>query len=367
MTEQGVISRVHNTPGMNVNALSAKGVTALMASIKNDSLYLMRTLLAHPEIDVNAMSRHGNTALHLAALTGKGIHVKALLDDGRVDLNVLNSRGETALCIAAKHNRPDAVESLLNHELQTGNMPTYPPGEHLKAYRLAADRNAFNAIVRLLHFVPEFLNTTRADGHTALTSAIKAGRLDVVQTLLQKYPDIDVNLAGEGMGTALNVAASLRNFDTVLTLLRHPGLDPNVSLDATGKTVLHEAASRGDANMVQALMSAAPAIDVNAQTQFIGLPLHCAVLSGDVDTIRVLTARTNDINHRSTDGWSVLHFAAFFGETKAIQFLLQQPNIDPTTLTNAGHYPSDIARQAGHAELARILDDCETESYMRRM
>lgn len=367
MADQDDIHRIYYASGVDVNARSARGFTRLMLSVISDNLPAMRSLLALPEIDVNSGNRNGNTALHLAVLRGQGMHLKTLLDDARIDTRVLNLFGETALCIAIKHNRASAVEALLLHRLLTGHFPPLPADEALKAYTMAADHDAFDVIHSLLRVMPQFLNTTRADGHTALTAAIKANRPDVVQALLKKYPEINVNLAGEGHGTALNAAANLPNFECLLMLLRHPELNPNVHLDAIGNTVLHKAASRGDANVVQALMSALPTIDVNATASGIRSPLHHAALSGDVDTIRVLAARVNDINERCKNGWSALHYAAFSGKVEPIFFLMQQPNIDRAALTLTGHYASDIAVDAGHADLAQILDGEELQSFMHSM
>jgi ankyrin repeat protein len=367
MADQDEIHRIYNASGVDVNAQSARGFTQLMMSVMLNNLPAMRSLLALPGIDVNSGNLNGNTALHMAALRGQDIHLETLLADARIDTRVLNFFGETALCIAIKHNRAIAVEALLHHQLLTGHFPPFPPDEALKAYTLASDHNAFNVIHSLLHVMPEFLNVTRADGHTALTAAIKANRPDVVRALLKKYPEINVNLAGEGQGTALNTAANLPNFECLLILLRHPELNPNVHLDASGNTVLHRAASRGDANVVQVLMSALPTIDINVTASGIKSPLHHAVLSGDVDTIRVLAARANNINERCKDGWSALHYAAFSGKVEPVLFLMQLPNIDRAAMTRTGHYASDIAIDFGHADVAQILNGEELQSFMHSM
>lgn len=355
MANQADMDRMLSTPGFDVNAPTAGGTTLLMLTVEQNYMPAMQTLLARPELDVNARNQQGNTALHLSVLTGRVNELDALLGDARVDTNLINVAGNTALCLAAKNDCDEAVEHLINYQLVHHKMPEQPAAEYLKALRMAANYNAFRAITVLLHFMPWLRNTTRSDGHTALTAAIKAGRLDVVEMLLTKYPDLDVNLAGEGLKTALDVAATQRNTEMVLTLLRHPGLDPNAHLDGIGTTVLHLAASRGDANIVQALMSAWPVIDVNAKTQYLETPLHKAAHLGNLETLRVLAPRVDNINQKGWDGWSALHYAAAAGNVEAVRFLSQRQGTEPVPVSIGGRTPADIAEQFGYPDLARLL------------
>ena len=351
--------------GREVNTQASDGTTILMLSVTQSPLYMTQILLAYPGIDVNLRNSQGNTALHLAAQSGRVEQLDALLDDGRVHPGAINAQGSTALCLAALHDRDEVVGHLLNRRPQNGNMARQPVHEDFKAYRLAVDHNAFNVITVLLDTIPRLRNATGSHGHTALTSAIKAGRLDLMQKWLSQYPDLNVDLAGEGLGTALNVAAEQRNADMVLTLLRHPGLDPNKAVDHIGSTVLHRAASRGDANIVQALMSAMPAINVNAITRCLDTPLHRAAYSGNAATVRALAMRAEDVNQTDEDGQSALHFAACSGNIETVRFLLQLPTIDPLIFSTVGQYPSDTANQHGHPAVSQILQDAELAAFMR--
>jgi ankyrin repeat protein len=367
MTNGPEFNRILNTFGVDINRLSADGLTPLMMTVRQNNLPKMQVLLECPELEVNLRNRQGNTALHMAAQAGQVDLLEALLNDVRIDCNVHNMRDISALCLAARHNHYQVVERLLDHQMLTGKMPEDATNEYLKAYRLAGDRNGFCTALTLLRSNPWLQNAFRSDGHTALTAAIKAGRLDVVEILLKQCQGLNVDLAGEGLGTALNVAASQHDMNMLLTLLRHPGVDPNKPVDNICNTVLHLAAARGEANTVQALMSALPVIDVNAVTKWMHTPLHKAARCGDVDTLRVLATRVEDINQRDENGQSALHFAASAGDIESVEFLLQLSEIKPMVCSNTGEYPSDIAEKFGHADVARILHDAELQEYTRQL
>jgi ankyrin repeat protein len=349
--------------GRGINMQAPDGTSILMLNVVHNPLSATQTLLAYPGINVNLRNSQGNTALHLAAQAGRVEQLDALLDDGRIDPYSINAHGRAALCLAAQSDRAEVVKHLLNRRPQNGNTQHQPVYEDFKAYGLALDHNAFNVITVLLDAIPGLRNGTGSNGHTALTAAIKAGRLDLVQKFLAQYPDLNVDLAGEGLGTALNVAAKQRNVEMVLSLLRYPGLDPNGPVDQLGSTVLHRAAGRGDANIVQALMSAQPLINVSAVTQYLDTPLHCAAYSGDVATVRVLAIRADDVSQRDQSGQSALHFAACSGNLETVRFLLQLPNIDPLAFSDIGQYPSDIASQFGHADVSLFLRDAELAAF----
>ncbi|MDY7575644.1 ankyrin repeat domain-containing protein [Actimicrobium sp. CCI2.3] len=365
MADEAELHRMLDTFCADINRSSADGTTLLMTTVRKNNLPEMQVLLEWPELDVNLTDQQGNTALHMAAQAGQIDHLDALLGDARVDPHVRNRHGNTALCLAAQHDQYQVVERLLNHQLLNLSIPENAADEYNKTYRLAADQHGFNTVFTLLDSKPWLMNAVRSDGHTALTSAIKAGRIDVVKALLQHYPELNVNLAGEGLGTALNVAAGQHNAEMVLTLLRHPGLDPNSPVDHSGSTVLHLAAARGDANIVQALMSALPVINVNAEAACRDTPLHRAAYFGQLDTLRMLATRVDDINQRNKEGLSVMHFVAGSGNMEAVKFLQQLPGIDPLVFSDIGQYPSDIAQQSGHADAARVLQEAEFQSYVR--
>lgn len=79
---------------------------------------------------------------------------------------------------------------------------------------------------------------------------------------------------------------------------------------------------------------------------------------GDDSVIRrlgALLAAGANVNMRAMNGATALHRAAARGRVVAVQYLLQQPGIDPSLLDVAGCTPLMHACSRGHLEVARLL------------
>ncbi|CAM6096415.1 unnamed protein product [Calypogeia fissa] len=73
---------------MNVNATELNGFTALHLASLNNDIGVLRKLLHHPDINVNATDNNGFTALHLASWNNHIEVVRQLLVDTNIDTTV---------------------------------------------------------------------------------------------------------------------------------------------------------------------------------------------------------------------------------------------------------------------------------------
>ena len=100
-------------PGLDVNAGTANGWTALMRAASRGHTETVTSLLAAPGLNVNAADRYGQyTALMWAADTGRTQMVRALLAAPGLDVNAADGAGRTALALA-KARRHFRIASLL--------------------------------------------------------------------------------------------------------------------------------------------------------------------------------------------------------------------------------------------------------------
>src|SRR5579863_8922637 len=77
---------------------------------------------------------------------------------------------------------------------------------------------------------------------------------------------------------------------------------------------LFEAVRAGDSSKVAELVAADPS-----------LAIFAAAIQGDVAALESLIAANRALaNAQSSDGWTPLHLAAFFGKTDAARFLLNK-------------------------------------------
>jgi ankyrin repeat protein len=111
---------------------------------------------------------------------------------------------------------------------------------------------------------------------------------------------------------------------------------------------LFEAARAGDLARVQALVDADPA-----------LAIFAAAIMGDVQRLEeLLTGNRSLVSAVSSDGWTPLHLAAFFGRGDAVRLLLNKGAVVTARSTNQmENTPLHAAAAGKHAEIVKLLLD----------
>jgi uncharacterized protein len=98
--------------GFSPNVRSTRGDALLIVAAYHDSLQVVQSLLAHPELDIEARNRMGLTAVAAAAFKGHGRPLQALLEAG-ADVNASNGMQQTALMFAALSGRANTTQMLI--------------------------------------------------------------------------------------------------------------------------------------------------------------------------------------------------------------------------------------------------------------
>jgi uncharacterized protein len=124
--------------------------------------------------------------------------------------------------------------------------------------------------------------------------------------------------------------------------------DPSLvaARDAAGVSALMLARYRFDRAVTDALLAADPELDV----------FEAATL-GYVDRLRErLDADPGAVSAFSTDGFTALHFAAFFGKAEAARILLEHgASVDVYTRNPFANQPLHAAAAGRHLEVCRVL------------
>jgi len=234
-----------------------------------------------------------------------------------------------------------------------------------------------------------------------LLEAIKNGDVVKVKELLER--GADANVKDDSHKTPLHYVASLYEDDIgayIAELLIKHGADVNAK-DEKGITPLHWAATSGKSRIINVLLE--NRADVNARSDEGLTPLHWVAsymsLSDKVNTAKLLVEHGADVNARSDEGLTPLHLAAISGKVGVAKVLLENgadPNAiydrptplanviyetltplhlaafaghadmvelllkhgaDPSIRDNVGKTPLDIARERGHVEVVRIIEE----------
>jgi ankyrin repeat protein len=210
------------------------------------------------------------------------------------------------------------------------------------------------------------VNAINDVGDTALHAACHHGQIDVVILLLD-CPATDVNFENDGW-RPLHIAADRGDLDIVRLLISR-GADPN-AIGQGGMTPVHLACLKMQAPVVEELVLIYD-VDVNLET--VGnrtvndgkeTPLHLAALGGSFDCMDIL------LRHAKTDytavtamGWNVLHIAAEHGHTDVVELILwyikwnKSMGIDANA-PNCGWTPLHLACDEGHVEIMLLLLMC---------
>lgn len=145
--------------------------------------------------------------------------------------------------------------------------------------------------------------------------------------------------------------------DKVTSLLAKKGTSA-VKLDSEGKSALHAAAARGQAECLAAILShgADPSVTDAAGS----CPLHLAAKNNHVECCKKLIQSKCPIDAVDGSGKTALHHAAASGSIQTVQLLCELKS--PINLKDSdGHTPLLLSAKRGHAEVCSVLLDCGAE------
>ena len=177
--------------GIDCNAQSSGGLTALMAASKKGRIDVVKKLLDQ-KVKIDAQGKDGVTALMLAA-DGNQLDIVNLLLKKNADPNVEDQRGWTALMNAVYQGNSNCVEALAarsREEVNRGLLVAALMG-HKDTAKVLLDHGAE-------------VDSRAEDGRTPLMLAANKGDNDLVSLLLQA--GADPTLADKSGATAGSLA-----------------------------------------------------------------------------------------------------------------------------------------------------------------
>ena len=365
--------------------------TALMLAARQNHSNIVQLLLKHPKIKVNAQDKYGWTALSLAAYRGHLNTTKILLGKPEIDANLVNAFGQSALMLAAERNKTEIVELLLRN----GADPMLRVRQGgATAVLLAAGSNAISVIKTMMKNGVD-LDCLDDDRRGLLHHASAKGWPAVVRFLGELKPEwLDVNSKDMNGQTPLHDACSSSRGEStkvVEALLELPGINPAVK-DNFDRSCIEVAWQHGYIKIMDILqlenkLSKRVATFVPDEqelplwslakcgfsdilhTQKLTIPtkmvsekepgtqntaLHWAVISNQLEILRLLLHSDASPDHQNRQGRTPLHLAAVKGNLSATQELLAC-HADFNNKDIWGQTAFYIAQQNRHYDVALTL------------
>jgi ankyrin repeat protein len=237
--------------GANVNQADENGYTVLHVAAAKGQKDVV-DLLVNKGADLNQADDSGKTALHRAAERGHKDVVEFLASNG-ANVNQANNKegGLTALHSAAENGHKDIVEFLASNgaNVHQATANGWTP-LHL------ATKNGHKDVVGLLIAKDGIDVKSTGLGRTALQWAVEKGHKDVVELLLAKMTPEEINQANGHGQTALHSAARVERHDMVKLLIESGKFDLNAE-DREGHDIwtYYPPDQEGSRNMVELLMT----------------------------------------------------------------------------------------------------------------
>jgi ankyrin repeat protein len=167
------------------------------------------------------------------------------------------------------------------------------------------------------------VNSTDANGKTALMLAATSGNRAAMETLVKRY-HADVTVKDSNGETALSQAASLGLNDSVQTLLQFPKVINEV--DTNGNTALMNAIKHGHSNVATTLLQ--KGADASIADNHGRTPLMEAVQKGDGRSVKELLKHNPGFDMQDENGKTALMEAIEKGNPAVIRALAKHSDPD---------------------------------------
>ena len=261
----------------------------------------------------------------LLTVTCKTGHIETLnclLENLIADFNFINDYGDSVLAIASERG-------------------------HLEIAKILFQKLGINVNLRY-----------GRSKNTLLHYASKRGNFDIMNYLLEKNTDIDVDLLNDDGDSAVSIACERGHLEIVKCLLPKSTVDINVPYGWSKNTLLLKASEGGNLEIVKYLLENQANIDVNLLNDDGDSAVSIACEKGNLGIVKCLLPKSiDDINVRYGRSKNTLLLkASKRGNLEIVKYLLKNhADIDVDLLNDDGDSAVSVACELGPLEIAACL------------
>ncbi|KAK6503298.1 hypothetical protein TWF481_008325 [Arthrobotrys musiformis] len=392
------VARILLEKGANINAIDKNGRTLLSHAAENGHVAIMKLLLRYKDVDPDSKDNSGRSPLSYAAANKDKKPAELLLREKSVNPDLQDNSGRTPLSHAAEACETKATVVLLlernvklDVEDDEGKTPLSYATErgHGEVTKMLVERGSDPEKKDRKGLSPFYISIREGDKDivdlmlpkcdlnldlnvklsqdsgrrwSLLFSASRMGSTALVNALLDKYPNLDVNSPDERGVVPLMLAAFAGHSNVVRQLLDKGAL-PDIKTEG-GMTPLIAAVYNGHTDAVKTLLENGAKPD--SQKPYSFGPLSAAAILGKEAEAELLINFGADVNGQSFKGETPLHNSAYGGFDSMTKLFLDR-GADPNLTT---YESSDMALifavEKGHGHVIKTLLNNGANPYQKR-
>lgn len=301
-------------------------VTSLFVASFLNKLEIVKILLEHGA-NPNIPTKNKNNFPLLISSDKGNIKIIDFLIKAGADVNQINNDNISSVMAASYHGNIEIVKLLIengaNVRLVEKNLAS--------PLHLSFGNNCNIDIIKLLLDAGADINAKNSSLNTPLFLASIKGLTKIVQLFLDYVPPerfktelnvLDINAENIKGYTALILAASNNNLDIVNLLLeKQANLFSNNKMSA-----LYAASKNGHIEIVKKLISIGD--NINYPIENDNYAIHGAVLSGNLEIVKLLHINGALMDIENIDGVTPLLLASEKGQIDIVEYLLDNCNVD---------------------------------------
>jgi ankyrin repeat protein len=371
--QEGTVKQLLDTCRVNIDSSDNNGRTPLSWAAWNGQEGVVKQLLDTGKVDADSRDNSGRTPLSWAAWNGQERIVKQLLDTGKVDVDSRDGNGQTPLSWAAWRGKKAIVKQLLD----TGKIDVDSRDNNGRTPLSWAAWRAKKAIVKqLLDTGKTDVDSRDNNGRTPLSWAAWNGREKIVKQLLDTGK-VDIDSKDNNGRTPLSWAAQSGSKAAAILLLAklltRTGVEKSSNervectsvpitldcfTDAFGRTPSMWAALGGNISLIQSLWPShlPTTCSTISKGDSLGLSLiHLFAIGNCTKGISLVLRAGCNINEADSQGWTPLHWAAYFGHKEVLHLLIDR-GADNTLEDSIGRTAYKISLFIGAEQLDGVLE-----------